>query len=153
MLVYHKDRRTVDVNGQEIDLTEKEDIVMALLYKANGAIVSVDDIGIKVYFSDNPNGWFDSALYASAIEKLISRVRKLIGKEYIMTARGAGWKFRQQEPKTVTLEVTPREAEVLRHFRSLSSQAQAVSTSNKASTAIRQLPVHLSFDLDEVRVQ
>ena len=158
MLNYDAKRKIIEVDGKEIYPSRNEAKLMELLYQANGGVCSVDDIGKHVYTDSDENAWYDCDLYLSCIEQLVSKLRVRIGQKYprtgyILNVKKLGYYFRQEDPKVVTIEVTARELEFVRYFRSLSPDNQTqMAARARASSAIRQLPIQLSL-FDETRVQ
>ena len=125
MLIFDEDRNSVRVDdGDETRLTKKEGIVMKMLYEGGKSIVSPDDFGEVLYGLH----WFEGMKGNTAIEKIMSRLRKKIGKKaskYIKVNRGVGWHFEQQEISyNVMVELSPREMMMLDVFRSMLPEDQ-----------------------------
>lgn len=138
MLIYSPEKMEIDLNGKLIRLTTRESWVMQLLYISNGDVCSVDDIGVYLYGVD---GWYDGDINVGVIEKYISRLRKRLtpyGYKFIRTIMNAGWYFTQYEPDSVSVEVTPAEAAMLRYFRSLDPIEQEMVMASQA--LVKSLP-------------
>lgn len=147
MLTYDHNTCTVTINLDSIRLSDLESRLMNLLYTRPGHVVSVDDIGLTIYgdswlLNGQPN--------ISALEKLISRLRKKIGSRYIQTIKRAGYYFQQQPSPTGTIAatLTPAEAEIIQFYRSLQPTDQV--TESAKWYIIRQ---ELGESVAEMRMQ
>lgn len=90
----------VYVNGRPLDppLSGPQYELLLLLYRANGALVTRDDIINAVWPEENPGGVSEDALDA-----LIRRLRMRLGEidpdhQYIVTLRGYGFRFEAPSP-------------------------------------------------------
>ena len=135
MLIYHPENRAVDLYGQMILLSKKEALAMEFLYKAQGDVCSPDDLGVYIYGLDK---WYDGVINICAIEAIVSRLRKKLapyGRNFIETRRGLGWYFSQYEPETLAVDLTPREANLVKFFRTLSPMDQEMVLASQALSA------------------
>ncbi|MDP3898439.1 MAG: response regulator transcription factor [Mesorhizobium sp.] len=78
--------RRVHLEGQEIVLTAREWAVLDALLARPGAIVSKDSIEDALYA-------FGSEVESNTVEVYLSRLRKKIGRERIVTLRGLGYQL------------------------------------------------------------
>ena len=78
--------RKVECDGKELVLSKQEFRLLSLFMRRSGQILSQSDIGENLY---------DLASHydLNAVEVLISRLRRKIGKERIRTVRGLGYRF------------------------------------------------------------
>ncbi len=79
------DRRITSPNG-EIILSSREWAVLERLLQRAGAIVSKGQIEEALYA-------FGSEIDSNTVEVYVSRLRKKLGKEYVTTIRGVGYKL------------------------------------------------------------
>nr|WP_246723739.1 response regulator transcription factor [Rhizobium sp. ARZ01] len=82
------DRRIVR-NGGEIALSGREWAVLDVLLARPGAIVSKGQIEEALYA-------FGSEIESNTVEVYVSRVRKKVGHDYILTVRGVGYRLGMQ---------------------------------------------------------
>lgn len=82
-------RRLVRVEGKDIDLTSREWAVLDCLVRHKGALVSKSQLEDGLYA-------FGAEIESNAVEVFISRLRKKLGRDVIMTARGLGYKVPAQ---------------------------------------------------------
>lgn len=78
-------RKTVSVNGTAAELTAREWAVLERLVSHRGAIVTRSEIEDSLYA-------FGAEIESNAVEVYISRLRKKLGREFVVTARGLGYK-------------------------------------------------------------
>jgi len=78
-------RRTVMVAAKEIDLTSREWAVLDCLVRNKGTLVSKPQLEDSLYA-------FGAEIESNAVEVFVSRLRKKLGKELIVTSRGLGYK-------------------------------------------------------------
>ena len=71
--------------GKEIDLTAREWAVLDSLVRNKGSLVSKSQLEDGLYA-------FGAEIESNAVEVFISRLRKKLGKDLIVTARGLGYK-------------------------------------------------------------
>ena len=80
-------RKLVEINGQNVDITSSEFSLLALLIQNQDRVFSRDDIMYELR-------GIDAHIYSRAIDVLVSRLRqKLQRPELIRTVRGAGYQF------------------------------------------------------------
>ena len=80
-------KKMVEINGQNVDITSSEFSLLALLIQDQGRVFSRDDIMLELR-------GIDAHIYSRAIDVLVSRLRqKLQRPELIRTVRGAGYQF------------------------------------------------------------
>lgn len=85
-LVIERDSRRITSKDEPVDLTAKEWIVLEELLRHPGVIVSKDKIEDALYA-------LGSEIESNTVEVYISRLRKKIGAEAIITLRGLGYKL------------------------------------------------------------
>lgn len=85
-LVIERDARRITVKGEPADLTAKEWIVLEELLRHPGVIVAKDKIEDALYA-------FGSEIESNTVEVYISRLRKKIGANAIVTSRGLGYRL------------------------------------------------------------
>lgn len=73
-------------DGQDIELTPAEFSLVAVLCQAEGRVVTRDDLIDAVSTGEGP-------LSSRAIDILISRIRKKLGKEVVATVTGTGYRI------------------------------------------------------------
>lgn len=78
--------RKVRLSGREVDLTSREWAVLDRLLVHPGAVVSKTQMEDALYA-------FGSEVESNAVEVYVSRLRKKIGAEHIVTARGLGYRL------------------------------------------------------------
>ncbi len=78
-------RRIVSVGTRAVDLTSREWAVLDCLVRNKGALVSKSQLEDGLYA-------FGSEIESNAVEVFISRLRKKLGRDMIVTARGLGYK-------------------------------------------------------------
>lgn len=78
-------RRAVAVAGKDVDLTSREWAVLDCLVRNKGTLVSKTQLEDGLYA-------FGAEIESNAVEVFISRLRKKLGRELIVTARGLGYK-------------------------------------------------------------
>lgn len=78
-------RKTVSVSGAAAELTAREWAVLERLVSHRGAIVTRSEIEDSLYA-------FGAEIESNAVEVYISRLRKKLGREFVVTARGLGYK-------------------------------------------------------------
>ena len=85
------DRRDVWVQGEQLEppLSPKQFTLLLYLYQRAGEAVSKDELASAVW----PEAAGD-AVYDYQIDKMVSRVRERIGKEWIETVWGYGYRLR-----------------------------------------------------------
>ena len=76
--------RTVSRAGKPIGLTAKEFRVLAALMRRKGSFVSKSDLEATLYDDDE-------ACESNTIEVSVSALRRKLGRESILTARGLGY--------------------------------------------------------------
>lgn len=81
---------TVSVNGRAIDLTQMEYRLLYHLASNPGKVVSAAQLAETLYSHHHERD-------TNAIEVLIGRLRRKIGKDYIATRRGFGYVFKGPE--------------------------------------------------------
>lgn len=86
------DTRDVWVHGQKLapPLSIKQFDLLHFLYQRMGQVVSKDEIAVVVW----PEAKTE-AVYDYQVDKMVSRVRERIGKEWIETVWGYGYRLRQ----------------------------------------------------------
>ncbi|MHB1101524.1 MAG: response regulator transcription factor [Devosia sp.] len=78
--------RVVTLNGRKIDLTGREWAILERLARRPGATVSKSQIEDTLYD-------FGSEIESNAVEVHVSRLRKKLGRDSILTARGLGYRM------------------------------------------------------------
>ena len=76
--------RTVEKNGEPLELSGREFAVLAILMENIGMVMNKQEIEEKLY------GW-DIAIESNAVEVYISHLRKKLGDSMIKTIRGLGY--------------------------------------------------------------
>jgi two-component system OmpR family response regulator len=79
--------RQVRLDGVEVELTAREWAVLEVLVRRPNAIVSRDQIEDALYA-------FEQEIESNAIEVYISRIRRKLGRDFVHTARGLGYRLR-----------------------------------------------------------
>jgi two-component system OmpR family response regulator len=79
--------RQVRLDGVEVELTAREWAVLEVLVRWPNAIVSRDQIEDALYA-------FEQEIESNAIEVYISRIRCKLGRDFVHTARGLGYRLR-----------------------------------------------------------
>lgn len=85
-LTIERESRRIERQGEMIDLTAKEWIVLEELIRRPGVIVSKEKIEDALYA-------FGSEIESNTVEVYISRLRKKIGAQAIVTSRGLGYRM------------------------------------------------------------
>ncbi|WP_454764788.1 response regulator transcription factor [Cupriavidus campinensis] len=78
-------RKRVMVEGQDAGLTAREWAVLERLVRHRGAVVTKSEIEDSLYE-------FGAEIESNAVEVYISRLRKKLGKDFVSTIRGLGYK-------------------------------------------------------------
>jgi two-component system, OmpR family, response regulator len=78
-------RRSVAVAGRPVDLTAREWAVLERLVRHPNGMVAKSDIEDSLYE-------FGAEIDSNAVEVYVSRLRKKLGRDWIRTVRGAGYK-------------------------------------------------------------
>jgi len=78
----------VRLNGEEVDITRKEYLLLRALMQANGKVVTKDALEAKLYN-------LDDEVASNALEVHISHLRRKLGKELITTIRGVGYSIKR----------------------------------------------------------
>ncbi len=78
--------KAVTVRGKAVTLTAREWAVLERLVSRRGAIVSKSDIEQSLYA-------FGAEIESNTVEVYVSRVRKKIGRDFVTTVRGLGYKI------------------------------------------------------------
>jgi two-component system OmpR family response regulator len=79
--------RQVRLDGVKVELTAREWAVLEVLVRRPNAIVSRDQIEDALYA-------FEQEIESNAIEVYISRIRRKLGRDFVHTARGLGYRLR-----------------------------------------------------------
>jgi two-component system, OmpR family, response regulator len=79
--------RRARLEGDEVELTAREWAVLEVLLRRPNAIVSRDQIEEALYA-------FAQEIESNAIEVYISRIRRKLGRDFVRTARGLGYRIR-----------------------------------------------------------
>ena len=79
--------RQVRLDGVEVELTAREWAVLEVLVRRPHAIVSREHIEDALYA-------FEQEIESNAIEVYISRIRRKLGRDFVHTARGLGYRLR-----------------------------------------------------------
>lgn len=81
-----------DSSEIQIQLSPHQGVIMGLLVRAKGAIVSTNDIGLALYGEDK---WYSGEIETSTVERHVGRLRESLGEKaeggYIRTKKGQGW--------------------------------------------------------------
>ena len=85
-LVINKEKVSVTISGQQVDLARKEFELLVLLASKPGKVFSRDEIFNKVWGADVIVG-------NRTIDVHIRKLREKIGEDYIKTIKGIGYKF------------------------------------------------------------
>jgi two-component system, OmpR family, alkaline phosphatase synthesis response regulator PhoP len=80
------EKRTVMINGKQVELTLKEFELLNLLAKGNGKVFTRNELLEKIW-------GYDYYGDTRTVDVHIHSLRKIIGDEYILTVRGVGYKF------------------------------------------------------------
>ncbi|MDP1731972.1 MAG: response regulator transcription factor [Devosia sp.] len=78
--------RVLTLNGRKIDLTGREWAILERLVRRPGATVSKSQLEDTLYD-------FGSEIESNAVEVHVSRLRKKLGRDSILTARGLGYRM------------------------------------------------------------
>ena len=79
-------KRSLEIDGEMIDLTAREWSILETLIKRPGHVVSKEQIEDRLYA-------FGHEVESNTVEVYISRLRKKMGKDLIKTARGLGYRL------------------------------------------------------------
>ena len=79
-------KRSLEIDGEFIDLTAREWSILETLIKRPGHVVSKEQIEDRLYA-------FGHEVESNTVEVYISRLRKKMGKDLIKTARGLGYRL------------------------------------------------------------
>ena len=79
--------RRARLDGNEVELTAREWAVLEVLVRRPNATVSREQIEDALYA-------FDHEIESNAIEVYISRIRRKLGRDFVRTARGLGYRIR-----------------------------------------------------------
>jgi two-component system, OmpR family, response regulator len=79
--------RRARLEGGEVELTAREWAVLEVLLRRPNAIVSREQIEEALYA-------FEQEIESNAIEVYISRIRRKLGRDFVRTARGLGYRIR-----------------------------------------------------------
>lgn len=79
--------RRARLDGDEVALTAREWAVLEVLVRRPNAIVSREQIEDALYA-------FEQEIESNAIEVYISRIRRKLGRDFVRTARGLGYRIR-----------------------------------------------------------
>ncbi len=79
--------RVARLDGGEVELTAREWAVLEVLVRRPNAIVSREQIEDALYA-------FAQEIESNAIEVYISRIRRKLGRDFVRTARGLGYRIR-----------------------------------------------------------
>lgn len=79
-------RRFIAVGGKPVDLTAREWAVLERLVRNPNAMVAKSEIEDSLYA-------FGAEIDSNAVEVYVSRLRKKLGRELIVTVRGAGYRI------------------------------------------------------------
>lgn len=80
---------TVTVNGEAVDLTQMEYRLLFHLASHAGKVIPAAELAESLYSHNHERD-------TNAIEVLVGRLRRKIGKDYIQTRRGFGYAFKGQ---------------------------------------------------------
>ncbi len=80
------EKRTVMINGKQVELTLKEFELLNLLANGNGKVFTRNELLEKIW-------GYDYYGDTRTVDVHIHSLRKIIGDEYILTVRGVGYKF------------------------------------------------------------
>lgn len=89
-LVIQTEVRQVKANGETVNLTAKEWVVLEELARRPGMTISKERIEEALYA-------FGSEIESNTVEVYISRLRKKLGSKFIMTHRGLGYQIGNEE--------------------------------------------------------
>lgn len=78
-------RRIVTVSGKATELTSREWALLDCLVRRKGALVSKPELEESLYA-------FGAEIESNSVEVFVSRLRKKLGREFIVTSRGMGYK-------------------------------------------------------------
>ena len=87
-LAIHVAERRVAVEGRPVDLSSREWAVLDCLASRPGAIVGKDRIEEALYA-------FGSEIESNTVEVYVSRLRKKLGRDAVVTVRGVGYRLRE----------------------------------------------------------
>jgi two-component system, OmpR family, response regulator len=79
--------RQARLNGKEVELTAREWAVIDVLIRRPNATVSKEQIADALYA-------FEEEIESNAIEVYISRIRRKLGRDFVRTTRGLGYRLR-----------------------------------------------------------
>ncbi len=79
-------RRIIKCDGRPVDLTAREWAVLERLVRRSGAAVTKSEIEDSLYE-------FGAEVDSNAVEVFVSRLRKKLGKDSIVTIRGVGYRI------------------------------------------------------------
>ncbi len=82
-------RRIVTVDGKNISLTSREWAVLDVLARRRGAVVPKSELEDSLYA-------FGAEIESNAVEVFVSRIRKKLGKDFVHTERGLGYRVTRQ---------------------------------------------------------
>jgi two-component system OmpR family response regulator len=82
--------RLARLDGAEVELTAREWAVLEVLARRPNAIVSREQIEDALYA-------FEQEIESNAIEVYISRIRRKLGRDFVRTARGLGYRIRSRD--------------------------------------------------------
>lgn len=80
-------RKTISNDGEVVMLTAREWAVLECLLRKRGAIVAKSEIETSLYA-------FGAEIESNAVEVYVSRLRKKLGKDIIITIRGMGYQIK-----------------------------------------------------------
>lgn len=98
-----------DDNQEIIQLTPHQGAIMALITKANGEVVSIEEIGLALYGDE----WYKGKVNDTSIDHAMSRLRQALGQNsgYIRTQKGEGWYLYFENREWKRAEVLARPVE------------------------------------------
>jgi two-component system OmpR family response regulator len=79
--------RQARLNGKEVELTAREWAVIDVLIRRPNATVSKEQIADALYA-------FEEEIESNAIEVYISRIRRKLGRDFVRTTRGLGYRLK-----------------------------------------------------------
>lgn len=80
---------TVTINGQPVELTQMEYRLLFHLVTSGGKVISAAELAESLYSHNHERD-------TNAVEVLVGRLRRKIGKDFIQTRRGFGYLFKGQ---------------------------------------------------------
>lgn len=83
-------RKTVTRDGKPVTLTAREWAVVEKLVRNKGAVVGKDQIEDSLYA-------FGAEIESNAVEVYVSRLRKKLGRDFITTVRGLGYRVESRD--------------------------------------------------------